>query len=265
MTPFHLTRRTRSNQLSPLPEWRRAARCDRPGTQGQCSCQLRQRQPAPVRRGGSEERHPGRPAPVALFGAHRVREDLHQFLGSHRAQAGAIDRRRHLCLPRDGKEQRAGREPPRIDHRPLPGRPGLRVDEATSHVEAVFMSQRDSHARPARPSTLRRIRHLRTERCTARGRFLRPSPVPVAQRRFRIVQCGVGPTRKPLAMRSMKRWSSVSLPCLSGHTLRAFSGARRHVAALLPDSSPKASLGPCSRTRVSALGSRASRSGFAKG
>jgi len=34
-------------------------------------------------------------------------------------------------------------------------------------------------------------------------------------------------------MRSMKRWSSVSLPCLSGHTLRAFSGAWRHVAALL--------------------------------
>ena len=34
-------------------------------------------------------------------------------------------------------------------------------------------------------------------------------------------------------MRSMKRSSHVSLPCLSGHTLRANSGARRHVAALL--------------------------------
>jgi single-strand DNA-binding protein len=31
----------------------------------------------------------------------------------------------------------------------------------------------------------------------------------------------------------MKRLSPVSLPCLSGHTLRACSGARRHVAALL--------------------------------
>ena len=75
-----------------------------------------------------------RPAPVALFGPHRVREDLHQSLGSYRAQAGAMDRQRHLRLPRDGKEQRAGREPPRIDHRPLPGRPGVRVDEATSHT-----------------------------------------------------------------------------------------------------------------------------------
>ena len=95
------------------------------------------------------------------------------------------------------------------------------------------MSQHGSHARPARPSTLRRIRHLQTERCTARGRFLRPSLVRVAQRRFRIVQWGAGAAGKPLAMRSMKRLSSVSLPCLSGHTLRAFSGARRHVAALL--------------------------------
>ena len=51
--------------------------------------------------------------------------------------------------------------------------------------------------------------------------------------RFRMVQWGVGAAGKPLAMRSMKRLSSVSLPCLSGHTLRAFSGARRHVAALL--------------------------------
>jgi single-strand DNA-binding protein len=95
------------------------------------------------------------------------------------------------------------------------------------------MSQRDSHAPPIRTSTLRRIPHLQTERCTARGRFLRPSLVRVAHRRFSIVQWGVGAARKPLAMRSMKRWSSVSLPCLSGHTLRAFSGAWRHVAALL--------------------------------
>jgi single-strand DNA-binding protein len=34
-------------------------------------------------------------------------------------------------------------------------------------------------------------------------------------------------------MRAMKRSSSVSIPCLSGHTLRVSSGALRHVAALL--------------------------------
>ncbi len=45
----------------------------------------------------------------------------------------------------NGEEQRAGRESSRIDHRPLPGRPGVRVDEATSHCEAVFMSHRGSH------------------------------------------------------------------------------------------------------------------------
>jgi single-strand DNA-binding protein len=37
----------------------------------------------------------------------------------------------------------------------------------------------------------------------------------------------------PRPMRAMKRSSSVSIPCLSGHTLRASSGALRHVAALL--------------------------------
>ena len=36
-----------------------------------------------------------------------------------------------------------------------------------------------------------------------------------------------------LAMRAMKRSSSRFLPCLSGHTLRALSDARRHSAALL--------------------------------
>ena len=37
----------------------------------------------------------------------------------------------------------------------------------------------------------------------------------------------------PRPMWAMKRSSSVSIPCLSGHTLRASSGALRHVAALL--------------------------------
>ena len=35
-------------------------------------------------------------------------------------------------------------------------------------------------------------------------------------------------TRKPSTMRSMKRLSPWSLPCLSGHTLRGLSCARRH-------------------------------------
>ena len=71
-------------------------------------------------------------------------------------------------------------------------------------------------------------------------------------------------TRKPSTMRSMKRSSPWSLPCLSGHTLSGFScapsprtrGPRFCGTSPLcfPDSSPKASLGPCSRKRGSALG-----------
>ena len=53
----------------------------------------------------------------------------------------------------------------------------------------------------------------------------------------RIPRCASARAQHPenasFAMRSMKRSSPGSLPCLSGHTLRAYSGARRHVAALL--------------------------------
>jgi len=42
----------------------------------------------------------------------------------------------------------------------------------------------------------------------------------------------------------MKRSSSVSLPYLSGHTLRAYSGARRHVAALLSGLLSQSKFGP---------------------
>jgi single-strand DNA-binding protein len=42
----------------------------------------------------------------------------------------------------------------------------------------------------------------------------------------------------------MKRLSSVSLPCLSGHTLRACSGARRHFAALLSGLLSQSKSGP---------------------
>ncbi len=51
--------------------------------------------------------------------------------------------------------------------------------------------------------------------------------------RFRSMSRGRGPAGNRLAMRSMKHSSPQVLPCLSGHTLRVNSGARRHVAALL--------------------------------
>jgi len=95
------------------------------------------------------------------------------------------------------------------------------------------MSRHSSHARTVRPSDLRQIRSPMVQRFGARGRNLRPSPVRVAKGRFRVVRPGLNTPRKARAMQSMKRLSPVSLPCLSGHTLRAYSGARRHVAALL--------------------------------
>jgi single-strand DNA-binding protein len=45
-------------------------------------------------------------------------------------------------------------------------------------------------------------------------------------------------------MRAMKRSSSRFLPCLSGHTLRASSDARRHYAALLPGLLSQSKSGP---------------------
>jgi hypothetical protein len=55
------------------------------------------------------------------------------------------------------------------------------------------------------------------------------------------------------------------LPCSSGHTLRATSGALRHIAALLSGLLSQSQFGPLSRMRGSALGSRAPCSGFANG
>ena len=95
------------------------------------------------------------------------------------------------------------------------------------------MSQHGSHAWPERTAALQRIRQLQMERCRARGRFLRPHLVPAAIGQFRIEQRGAGSPWKPLAMRSMKRFSPGSLPHLSGHALRGYSGARRHGALLL--------------------------------
>ena len=113
----------------------------------------------PYRRCRGQECRPRRPPPVALFGARRVRESLHQSGGSYRTEARALDGQRHLRLPRQREEQRAGGQPSRIDHRPLPGRPGVRVDEATP-ITRRFMSIRDHKSRQLRPSFLRR-RHER--------------------------------------------------------------------------------------------------------
>ena len=51
-------------------------------------------------------------------------------------EARAMDSQRHLCLPGEREEQRTGCRSPRVDHRPLPGRPGVRVTrtEDTSHT-----------------------------------------------------------------------------------------------------------------------------------
>ena len=48
----------------------------------------------------------------------------------------------------------------------------------------------------------------------------------------------------PRSMQIMKRSSLGLLPCLSGHTLRATSGARRHVAALLSGLLSQIEFGP---------------------
>jgi single-strand DNA-binding protein len=106
------------------------------------------------------------------------------------------------------------------------------------------MSHHSSHARTVRPSDLRQIRSPMVERFGARRRNLRPSPARMAKGRFRVVRPGLNTPRKARAMRSMKHLSPVSLPCLSGHTLRAYSGARRHVAALLSGLLSQSKSGP---------------------
>ena len=58
-----------------------------------------------VCRCGDQERHPRRPATVAVFGAHRVREGVHESRGSLRTQAAAMDSQRYVCLPREREEQ----------------------------------------------------------------------------------------------------------------------------------------------------------------
>ena len=63
-------------------------------------------------------------------------------------------------------------------------------------------------------------------------------------------------TRKPSTMRSMKRLSPWSLPCLSGHTLRGLSCARRH-SVFCFDLPPHHATTACRGPRISSpFGSR---------
>ena len=56
-----------------------------------------------------------------------------------------------------------------------------------------------------------------------------PHPCTRAQQGdFVLFGSALAATRKPSTMRSMRRVSPWSLPCLSGHTLRGLSCARRH-------------------------------------
>ena len=65
-----------------------------------------------------------------------------------------------------------------------------------------------------------------------------------ASKRFSRSWRGAGTPRIPRSMQIMKHSSFVSIPCLSGHALRAYSGARRHVAALLSGLLSQSKSGP---------------------
>ena len=73
------------------------------------------------------------------------------------------------------------------------------------------------------------LRHLQTERL--QGAWPISPAVSCTGGKRAIPLAHGGAWRQPgnlVAMRSMKRSSPPFLPCLSGHTLRAYSGARRH-------------------------------------
>src|SRR5580698_7050163 len=95
------------------------------------------------------------------------------------------------------------------------------------------MSFRGHKSRQIGPSFLRRRRISPT---FAQRRYVRSpfrSLEQAAMRWFRSQRRGSGKPRIPRSMQIMRRSSLGFLPCLSGHALRATSGARRHVAALL--------------------------------
>jgi len=118
------------------------------------------------------------------------------------------------------------------------------------------MSEHGSQTRLESTSDLWRSRHPRTRRIKARGRLVRSSLVPAAKRRFRGMPPGIAAARNRVAMRSMKHSSpgfSLACPVTRFGPIPAPGGTS---PLCFPDSSPKTSLGPCSRKRGLALGSR---------
>jgi hypothetical protein len=106
------------------------------------------------------------------------------------------------------------------------------------------MSTRGHKSRQLRPSFLRRRHNASSRAMRQYGPSLQAVLVQAAMRRFRVMRREAGLPGMPLAMRAMKRSSSRFLPCLSGHTLRASSDARRHYAALLPGLLSQSKSGP---------------------
>jgi hypothetical protein len=129
------------------------------------------------------------------------------------------------------------------------------------------MSYRGFQTRPVRPSALYRNQRPQTQRVTVHGRFRRPIFVVVTTRGFGRIAVGIVILfRSHAAVRSIKHSSPRFLPCLSGHTLRVKSGARRHlVLCFMPFGFRFLPVGALRKSRPAALGSRASRSGFANG
>ena len=106
------------------------------------------------------------------------------------------------------------------------------------------MSLRGHKSRQIGPSFLRRRRSASRYAKRSRGTLLPSSFERAAMRRFSRVRRGRVTPRMPRSMQIMKRSSLESLPCLSGHTLRANSGALRHCAALLSGLLSQSKFGP---------------------
>jgi hypothetical protein len=106
------------------------------------------------------------------------------------------------------------------------------------------MSTRGHKSRQLRPSFLRRRHNASSRAMRQYGPSLQAVLVQAAKRRFRVMRREAGLPGMPLAKRAMKRSSPGFFPCLSGHTLRASSDARRHSAALLSGLLSQSKFGP---------------------
>ena len=95
------------------------------------------------------------------------------------------------------------------------------------------MSLRGFNSRQIAPSFLRRRRSASPIARTRNGGSSQSSFERAANKRLSRSWSGRSTPGIPRPMPIMKRSSFVSIPPLSGHTLRASSGALRHVAALL--------------------------------